>query len=508
MNGRGRAAAATRPRRRRRPRLPAGSNPAGAAHGTPPHKRGGHPVARPRLGPPVQAGPATHRQLQRAVRAPGLLVDLPAKSQHVTRIPAPAAARTPAASLGAPLMLAPTTPLCVAGSPEQIGIAPSEPAHTDALIAAFTARMRAEKPHVLGFPGNLAWDYSTPVYAELLSILANNVGDPTSGDASNIHAKHFERAIIDFLTDLARGERGGTYGYVCSGGSDANLFGLAAARHRLPAAAIYVTAATHPSVAKAAALLRMPLVTLPTAGHSDVMDPIALQTAAGGRAGGAVVVCTVGTTMTGAIDDLHALRAAAAAASPGRVHVHVDAALGGWLAPFAEPPGVAWDFADGADTITMSAHKIPGHPIPTGIALARAELVPDWLPADYTGARDRTLSCSRSGLSVTLLWAALHLLGYEGLRHLVRECVAVAEHAEQALTSAGLPAQRSGITVSFPLPGPVEDFHSVLARWHLPTERRADTVLTHLITVPHVTRAAVVELVSDFTCAAATAGLR
>jgi histidine decarboxylase len=387
--------------------------------------------------------------------------------------------------------------------PEQIGTAPADPAQTEALLCAFTTRMRAEEPRCLGFPGNLAWDYSAPVYADLLSVLANNVHDPTSPDSSNVHAKVFERAVIAFLTDLARGRPGETYGYMCAGGSEANLFGLSVARHHLPYAAVYITAATHSSVRKAATLLRMPVVVVPTVAGSDAMDPQALRAAVAAGTGGAIVVATVGTTMTGAIDDVPALRAAAEAAGP--VHVHVDAALGGWLAAFAP---VAWDFADGADTITMSAHKLPGLPVPAGVALARAGLVPDWLPADYTGARDRTLSCSRSGLAAALLWAALHQLGYDGLRHLVRGAVAVAEHAEHALVAAGLDARRSphGITVAFPLPGPVATFRPVLTRWHLPVERRVGALLTHVITVPHVTRGAVDDLAGDF--ATAMAGAR
>lgn len=90
-----------------------------------------------------------------------------------------------------------------------IGMAPADPHHTRAQVADFVQEMQQEEPSVLGFPGNLAFDFSGPPYAGLLSIFANNVGDPRSTDASNVSAKRFERAAIDFMVDLCRGERAG-----------------------------------------------------------------------------------------------------------------------------------------------------------------------------------------------------------------------------------------------------------------------------------------------------------
>lgn len=375
---------------------------------------------------------------------------------------------------------------------EPIGIAPADPEETDAIIDAYAEAMLAEEPVVAGFPGNLQWDYRR--YAKLLALFANNVGDPDSGDFSNVNAKVFERRIIHFLTDFTRGGRDRTYGYVTNGGSEGNLFGLFTARTTLPHAPVYVTAATHYSVAKAAELLRMQLVTVP-ARADDTMDPDALRDLAAAHKGGAIVVATIGTTMLGGNDDLPALRQAAAASGP--VYAHVDCALGGWLAPFTAAP-VPYDFADGADSMTFSAHKWPGHFAPTGIVLARRHLVREWNAAPYTGASDHTLGCSRSGLAVAVLWAALRLLGYQGLRRLAEGSIEVAEHAATRLTDLALPLARHGITVSFPLPHPHRDWEPVRAKWHLPVEARADdTLLTHLITVPHITVDRVDALVDD-----------
>lgn len=387
-----------------------------------------------------------------------------------------------------------TAPLGLTALPQPIGIGPADQLETDATINEHAEALLDEEPFVAGFPGNLAWDYRA--YAKLMAVLCNNVGDPHSGDASAVNAKAFERHIINFLTDFTRGDPHRTYGYVTNGGSEGNLFGLLTARNALPNAPVYVTSATHYSVAKAAEMLRMRLITVPSR-PDDTMDPDALHDLTRANPGGAILAVTIGTTMLGANDDLHVLQRAAREAGP--VYTHVDCALGGWLAPF-DPLPVAFDFHDGADSMSFSAHKWPGHFEPTGIVLARRHLVKEWTAGQYTGATDHTLSCSRSGLAVAILWIALRHYGYEGLRRLAEDAVSVAEHAHQRLTAAGLDAHRHGITVSFPLPGRHDAWNALRTRWHLPAEIRAnDTLLSHVVTVPHLTHTRIDAFVHDVT---------
>jgi histidine decarboxylase len=374
-------------------------------------------------------------------------------------------------------------------------MAPAEADHTRSLLAQFVRRMQAEETSILGFPGNLRFDHSE--FASMLSVFANNVYDPFTPDSSNVGAKDFEQAVLAFLTDLTRGDPAGTYGYLTSGGSEGNLWGLSVARHTLPQATVYTSTAAHPSIMKAIRLLRMPVQTVPTmAGGRDAMDPEALRELAAARPGGAIVAATVGTTMTGDSDDVPQLRAAASASGP--VHVHVDAALSGFIAPFT---GQRWDFPAGADTIAVSAHKALGMPVPCGIALGREALVPDWETGQYTGGRDRTLSCSRSGLAATLLWASLRDLGHEGLRRQAEESLRTAAYA-QARLSTIVEARRHphSIIIPFTLPRPTSQLLALCASAHLPVVRQADgTVLTHVVTVPHVTREAIDRLVAALT---------
>jgi histidine decarboxylase len=388
--------------------------------------------------------------------------------------------------------------------PGIIGRAPADPAETSADLNAFTAQMRAAEPAVLGFPGNLAFDLDAPEVSALLSVFANNVGDPQSNDSSNVSAKAFERQVLTFFAELAGTGPEEVYGYITSGGSESNLHALHTARSGLPDATVYLSAAAHESVLRAAEVLRMPAVVVPTRDTDDSMDPKALHELASRRRGGAVVVATIGTTMVGDVDDVPALRRAAAVA--GLVHVHADAALAGMVLPFAAQPSPAWSFAAGADSVAISGHKMLGLPMAASVVLERAELVRDRPGGQYTGARNRTMGTSRSGLVAAVMWYRLRTLGLDGLHSQVEQALAGAAYAAGRLTAAGLRVRWKAHSpiVAFTLPGPAADFAEVLSRWHLPVEARTDGVLTHVITMPHVTRTAIDSLVADLAAVGGT----
>ncbi|WP_434598539.1 histidine decarboxylase [Streptomyces sp. A5-4] len=375
-----------------------------------------------------------------------------------------------------------------------IADAPADPAADTTRLLNLTSALRSEAPRVLGFPGNLDFDFSD--LSPALAVLTNNVGDPTSGDASGVHTKAYEQAVVRFLAQTADARPDDIYGYVTSGGSEGILFGLATARRHLPHAKVYASDQAHYSVARAAGLLGLPLVTVPS-NDEGALDPEALKVASfvhrrvrphGGRGPGAIVVATIGTTMRGAYDDVTELRKQAAAA--GDVYVHADAASGGLIAAHA-PSAPRWNFAHGTDSISISGHKIIGAPVPCGVVLARKDLVDaPVIASEYTKASARTLGCSRSGLAVLLLWSALRRQGHTGLRAHILRCLETAQYAVDQLTRAGAHPTRTtdSLTVCFERPA---DW--IVRKWHLACEGPT----AHLITVGHVTRSALDELCRD-----------
>ncbi|MFC5719727.1 histidine decarboxylase [Streptomyces gamaensis] len=345
------------------------------------------------------------------------------------------------------------------------------------LLHEHSERLRRLRRTFLGHPVNLEFDYRP--FGGMLDVLWNTVGDPGAPDTARTDRQPFERPVVRFLAGLAGADPAHVYGYVTSGGAEGNFFGMYLGRRRLPDAPLYYSAAAHYTVERTAELLRMDAVRVPCR-RDGGLDTRALRAACGARAGrGAVVVATVGTTMLGGVDDLPAVRAALAPA--GEIHLHVDAALGGLLAAFS-PHRPPWGFESGADTLTVSGHKLIGTPVPCGIAMAREHLVPRRGPYDYLGATDATLACSRNALTPMLLWYALRRLGSRGLAARVRRCLATADYACERLAALGRRPWRhpSSATVVFDRP-PAH----VCRRWHLATSGN----LAHLVAMPHVTRA-------------------
>lgn len=364
---------------------------------------------------------------------------------------------------------------------------PSDMVADAAHLYQLARSMRGEERRVLGFPGNL--DFTLEDLAPLLGVLFNNVGDPYSPDASNIGAKAYELAVLEYFASIAGALPSDLYGYVASSSSEALLHGLATARRHMPTAPVYASDQAHYSIGRACELLRMEVVTVLSLPDGS-MDPqdLRLQVLQRRRtADGVIVVATCGTTMRGAVDDVVALRAAAGAAGP--VYVHVDAAGGGLIAAHTSPQP-HWSFAHGADSLNISGHKILGLPVPAGISLTRRELLPEISGGEYIAATDRTLACSRSGLASLLLWARLRSLGRSGMAALVARCQDVAAYAFARLEEAGAAPGRApgSLTVTFTRPP-----KWVADKWHLACAGQ----LAHLVTVGHVTHAAVDELVAD-----------
>jgi histidine decarboxylase len=388
-------------------------------------------------------------------------------------------------------------PASVPRTPDlHIGAGPADPAADTARLLDLADALRREAPRVLGFPGNLDFDFSD--LGPALSVLINNVGDPTSTDASDVHTKAYEQAVVHFLAQTAGAGADDIYGYVTTGGTEGILFGLATARRRLPHAHIYASDQAHYSVAKAANLLGLTLVTLPST-DDGTLDPESLKAASffhrrirphGGRGPGAIVVATIGTTMRGAYDDVTELRRAAEAA--GDVYVHADAASGGLIAAHA-PSAPRWNFTHGADSISISGHKIIGAPVPCGVVLARKDLVDEpVIASEYTNASARTLGCSRSGLAALLLWSALRRLGHTGLRAHILRCLEVAEYAVTQLERTGAHPTRTTDSLTVCMDRPAD---WIVRKYHLACQGTR----AHVITVGHVTRAVLDELCQDLT---------
>lgn len=205
------------------------------------------------------------------------------------------------------------------------------------------------------------------------SVINQNATAWRSGPATAV----IERTVVGWLADALGCP--GFSGTLTSGGSLANLMGLAMAREtKAPAneagvtgGVVYASTEVHMSIGKAVALLglgRDNLRLLPT-GADLRLDPDALRRAISeDRAAGRVpmaVVASAGTIVTGSIDPIAEIVEIARADD---LWVHVDGAYG---APAAMvEPGLFRGLGD-VDSLAVDAHKWLYQPLDCSVLLYR-----------------------------------------------------------------------------------------------------------------------------------------
>jgi tyrosine decarboxylase/aspartate 1-decarboxylase len=258
--------------------------------------------------------------------------------------------------------------------------------------------------------------------------LATNPGDPaTYGTIADA-----EDEVIDALGEVVGLDT--PSGYVATGGTEANIQAVRAARNLADTAEPNVVApeSAHFSFPKTADVLGVELRLTPLDDNHRV-DPDAMRAAADEDT--VLVVGVAGTTEYGRVDSIPELGAVAEAVG---ARLHVDAAWGGFLLPFTDH---AWDFADApVDTMTVDPHKHGMAAIPAGGFLAREEGTLEALAVDtpYLESRSQaTLTGTRSGAGVAGALAALRELWPDGYEAEYERATANAEWFASELASRG-----------------------------------------------------------------------
>jgi histidine decarboxylase len=359
------------------------------------------------------------------------------------------------------------------------------------VLSSIRGDLQSKFSRTIGFPGATDIDFS-PVMS-LGKYLINNIGDPEIPGAEPRNTKHIEVGVIDLLVNMLGGSSDDWWGYASSGSTESNLYGLYLGRERFPEGTVFYSAAAHYSVEKAARLLRLPTVVVPV-DHTGQMRYDALANAAACRPSQPpIVVTTLGTTMTEAIDKPALVHEALSQAGHREWHIHADAALSGI------PLALSKDYRHIAnlagphppDSFCLSGHKFFGTPLPCGVALARrlhVERVRRHI--GYIAGPDTTISGSRSGLAPLLLWYALRRYGVAGHSARADSSRALAAYALERLQTIGWSAWRHEHAFTVVLRAPAR---AVRDYWSLPTEHG----WSHIVCMPGVRQDEVEALVGD-----------
>jgi aromatic-L-amino-acid decarboxylase len=264
-----------------------------------------------------------------------------------------------------------------------------------------------------------------------------------------------EETAVRWMADLM-GYPAECGGILTSGGSLSNLSAIVTARaarlleDELPRGVLYVSEETHRSVAKAARIAGFPARNVRGVAVDARwrMRPEALETeiradlARGSKP--FLVVPSVGTTNTGAIDPLPEILEVARTYG---LWVHADAAYGGFFRLVEDGPRLMPGLEQ-CDSITLDPHKGLFLPYGTGCLLVRerealrrahaesADYLQDVVAEDGPGFNDLSPELSRDfrGLRV---WLPIQLHGLQAFRDSLREKLVLARWAHDELRRDG-----------------------------------------------------------------------
>lgn len=348
--------------------------------------------------------------------------------------------------------------------------------------------VQREATNFIGYPCNRLFDYS-PLY-RFLSHPVNNVGDPYVPSNYHLNTHEFEREVLAAFRELTQAPADSFWGYVSSGGTEGNIYGIFLGRELFPEAVVYYSEDTHYSVNKILRCLHVRNIMIKSQpdGRIDLED--LRETIRIHRDVPPIVFANVGTTMKGAVDDVPGIHQIFDDLAIQAHYIHADAALSGMILPFVDDPQ-PWDFDAGVDSISISGHKMIGSPIPCGVVLAKRSNVDRVARSiEYVGTLDTTILGSRNAITPLFLWYAFRTVGVDGFRRRIKHCFEMADYAIERLRQTGRHAWRheNSVTVVFDRPS-----QALISKWQLAVQHD----VAHIITMPHVTRGLIDRLIDD-----------
>ena len=358
----------------------------------------------------------------------------------------------------------------------------------DERIHEVLSKFELLSPFSAGYPVNQDFDYSA-LYP-LLAFAANNVGDPFGNSRYQSNTHDTEREVVRTIAELMRLPPDDAWGYVTAGGTEGNMYGIYVGREMLRDPVAYFSQDTHYSVLKILHVLNIRNIMIRSQDNGEMDYDDLRESIRINRDAPALIVANIGTTMKGAVDNLDTINDIIQELALTRHYIHADAALSGMILPFVDDPQ-PFGFDSGIDSIAVSGHKMIGSPLPCGVVVTKKESTAQIGRAiEYVGALDTTLLGSRNAITPMIIWYSLTKHGKDGYRRMVEKMLDTAEYAVQQFNANGIPAWRgkNSVTVVFPRPSPY-----VLFQWQLAP--LGD--IAHLITMPHVTREMIDEVIAD-----------
>jgi tyrosine decarboxylase/aspartate 1-decarboxylase len=264
--------------------------------------------------------------------------------------------------------------------------------------------------------------------------LNSNIGDPGLFPGS----ARLEKEVIKKLAALLNAEN--AVGFLVSGGTEANLLALLAARNTVDVSRpeVVLPDSAHFSLTKTCSLLGLKAV------HANLdssyrVDPSSVEKCVNKNT--VAIVGTVETAELGAVDPIDKL---SRIALKHDVFLHVDAAFGGLMVPFMKEIGydaAEFDFKlEGVKSITVDPHKMGMTTIPAGGILFRDSTYLDAIKTETPYLTEKfqyTFVGTRPGAPVAATWAVFESLGHDGFTKIVKHCLILTRFLASRLEKLG-----------------------------------------------------------------------
>jgi tyrosine decarboxylase/aspartate 1-decarboxylase len=313
--------------------------------------------------------------------------------------------------------------------------------------------------------------------------LETNLGDPGlfPGMAD------LEEKVVQMLGEMLGCP--GASGYVSTGGTESNIQAIRAARNEAGRrdGNIVVPASAHFSFDKIGDLLCLE-VRKAKLDESLKVDLSSVQSLLDKNT--VALVGIAGTTEFGQVDPIPEL---AAMAEQRGIHLHVDAAFGGFVLPFLDKK-FAWDFSvPGVSSITIDPHKMGMSTIPAGGLLFRGSECISALETDthyLTRPKQASLTGTRSGAAAAATYAVMMHLGRDGFREMVDYCMDLTHYLVKGAREIGVLPVIDPImnVVALRVADPAKVREELMDRdWHVSMTREPNRAL-RLILMRHMSR--------------------
>jgi len=203
----------------------------------------------------------------------------------------------------------------------------------------------------------------------------------------------------------------GYWGYVTSGGSESNLWGVMQGFVTYPHGILYYSQGAHYSVGKAASNRNYRIIKQKSADDDAIDESALLEAICANWAetkSPAIIVLTSGTTKYGSVDDVASIKRELTQLNIPH-YLHIDAAFYGGIPKNQTNAPIIGDVETwGYNSIAVSMHKYIGYPAAKGVLISTKR--PSGTFIDYIGQEDNTVLGSRDVPAFSLRQQVMDIL--------------------------------------------------------------------------------------------------